>query len=47
MSSAGYVPGSTFFLLYINDFSDDVISKIAIYGDDTTLYAKHDQASDL
>ena len=35
------------FLLYINDLPDDVICNIAIYADDTTLYSKCDQASDL
>ena len=30
--------GSTFFLLYINDLTDDVICDIAIYADETTLY---------
>ena len=39
--------GPTLFLLYINDLPDDVICDIAIYGDDTTLYSKCDQASDL
>ena len=39
--------GPTLFLLYINDLSDDVICNIAIYADDTTLYSKCDQASDL
>ena len=39
--------GPTLFLLYINDFPDDVICNIAIYTDDTTLYSKCDQASDL
>ena len=39
--------GPTFFLLYINDLSDGVICNIAIYADDTTLYSKCDQASDL
>ena len=34
-------------LLYINDLSDDVICDFAIYADDTTLYSKCDQASDL
>ena len=37
----------TFFLLYINDLPDDVICDIAIYANDTTLYSKCDQASDL
>ena len=43
----GPIPGPTLFLLYINDIPDDVICNIAIYADDTTLYSKCDQASDL
>ena len=43
----GSIPGPTIFLLYINDLPDDVICGIAIYADDTTLYYKCDQASDL
>ena len=47
----GVPPGSflgpTHILLYINDLPDDVICSIAIYADDTTLYVKCDQASDL
>ena len=39
--------GPTIFLLYINDLPDNVICDIAIYADDTTLYSKCDQASDL
>ena len=39
--------GLTFFLLYINDLPDNVICNIAIYADDTTLYSKCDQTSDL
>ena len=39
--------GPTLFLQYINDLPDDVICNIAIYADDTTLYSKCDQASDL
>ena len=38
--------GPTFFLLYINGHPDDVICN-GIYADDTTLYSKCDQASDL
>ena len=34
-------------LLYINDLTDDVTCTIAIYADDTVLYSKCDQASDL
>ena len=39
--------GPTFFLLYINNISDNLICKIVIYADGTTLYSKSDQASDL
>ena len=49
--NAGLPQGSilrpTPLLLYINDLPDDVICNIAIYADDTTLYSKCDQASDL
>ena len=31
----------------VNDLQDDVICNITIYADDTTLYSKWDQASDL
>ena len=34
-------------LLYINGLPDDVTCDIAFYADDTTLYSKWDQASDL
>ena len=43
----GSILGSTLFLLYINDLPDNVICNIAVYADDTTLYSKCDQASDL
>ena len=34
-------------LLYISDLPNDVICNILIYADDTTLYSKCEQASDL
>ena len=43
----GSILGPTLFLLYINDLPDDVICNIVINADDTTLYSKCDQASDL
>ena len=43
----GSILGHTLFLLYINDLPDHVICNIAIYADDTTLYSKCGQASDL
>ena len=42
----GSILGPTLFLLYINDLPD-VICDIAIYADDTTLYSKCDEASDM
>ena len=43
----GSILGPTLFLLYINGSTDDVICDVAIYADDTTLYSRCDQASDL
>ena len=43
----GSILGPKLFLLYNNDLPDDVICNIAIYADDTTLYSKCDQASDV
>ena len=42
----GSILRPTLFLLYINDLPD-VISNIAIFADNTNLYSKCDQASDL
>ena len=43
----GSILGPTFFLLHINKIPDNVICNITIYADDTTLYYKCDQASDM
>ena len=43
----GVVFGPALFLLYINDLPDDVICNVAISANDTILYSKCDQASDL
>ena len=43
----GFILRPTLSSQYINDLSDDVICNIVIYADDTTLYSKCDQASDL
>ena len=43
----GPILGLTLFLLYINDFPDDIICNIAVCAYDTTLYSKCDQAFDL
>ena len=43
----GSILGHKLFLLYINDLRDDVVCDIAIYADDTLLYSKCDQTSDL
>ena len=49
--NGGVLQGSilcpTFFLLYINDLTDDIICNITTYVDDTTLYSKCNQGSDL
>ena len=43
----GTILAPTLFLLYINGISDDVICNIVIYADDTTLFSKCDQVSNL
>ena len=44
--SQGFILGTILLLLYIDGLPDDAIYNIGIY-DDTTLYSKCDQASDL
>ena len=39
--------GPRIFMLYIHDFPVDVFCNLAIYTDDTALYCKCDQSSDL
>ena len=43
----GYIPGPILFLLFINDLPDIVLSKIAIYADDNTLYYGCEKISDM
>ena len=45
--SQGSIFGLTLFLLYINELPDKVVCDITIYANDTTLYSKCDQTSDL
>ena len=34
-----YHPWSAFFLIYINDLSDDLVSTIKLFADDTSLFS--------
>ena len=43
----GSTLGPTLFMLYINVLPDGIFCNVVIYADDTTLYCKCDQASDL
>ena len=43
----GSILGPTLFLLHINDLPDDFVCDISIYRDDSNLYSKCDQESDL
>ena len=43
----GSILGPTLFLLYINELPDDFFCDIAIFADNTTLYSKCDEASDI
>ena len=47
LQKKGSTFGRTLFPLYINDLPDDIIYNIAIFLDETSLYSKCDQASDL
>ena len=42
-----FILGPTLFLLYINELPDDVTCNIAIFADNTNLYSKCEQTSDL
>ena len=43
----GSILGPTLFLLYTNDLPDDAMCNYGIYADDTAVYSKCDQESDL
>ena len=43
----GSILGPLLFLLYINELPEYIICNIVIYANDTTLYSKCDQASDM
>ena len=43
----GSICGHTLFLQYNDDLPDEAICNIAIYADDTTLYSKCDEVSDM
>ena len=43
----GSILGPALVLLYTNDLLHDVVCNTAMYANDTTLYPKCDQASDL
>ena len=35
----GYILGPLFFLIYINDLSDDLVSTVKLFVDDTSLFS--------
>ena len=43
----GSVLGPTLFLIFSNDLPDSILSKLAIYADDTTLYSSLGKTNDV
>ena len=37
--TARFHPWSIFFLIYINDLSDDLVSTVKLFADDTSLFS--------